>query len=38
MLTREMTANASPAKPESTDGRRVGGLLKKQKGAPMNLG
>ena len=29
----------SPAfKPESTEGRRVGGLLKKQKGAPLNLG
>ena len=26
------------AKPESTEGRRVGGLLKKQKGAPLNLG
>ena len=25
-------------KPESTEGRRVGGLLKKQKGAPVNLG
>ena len=25
-------------KPESTEGRRVGGLLKKQKGAPLNLG
>ena len=24
--------------PESTEGRRVGGLLKKQKGAPLNLG
>ncbi len=26
------------ANPESTEGRRVGGLLKKQKGAPLNLG
>ena len=25
-------------KPESTEGRRVGGLLKEQKGAPLNLG
>ena len=31
-------ANHPEPKPESTDGRRVGGLLKKQKGAPLNLG
>ena len=28
----------STPNPESTEGRRVGGLLKKQKGAPLNLG
>ena len=28
----------NPNPPKDTDGRRAGGLLKKQKGAPLNLG
>ena len=43
MVSAHVPANVSNKqnvmiKPESTDGRRVGGLLKKQKGAPLNLG
>ena len=37
-MSRERRKHSPAFKPESTEGRRVGCLLKEQKGAPLNLG